>query len=675
MKKVFLLVLFSFLAVMQTGHSESVINGAKYRLFGGYSFIGQSTDVDSIPGLASVFPDFSDNNSGKGFFCGLSYELPLPYHLYIGLKISSCFFSTEMKTIETGNVLFDNASTSGTIEKRMKSDFTALKFNSYLKYYVVDGLAINFGGYFAPLLSQKYSYSESIKSPIGATFSDNLISHEEKNISFPGKKGVTSGIDFGISYDIPLNKSKTFFVTPGLDYFSGLNDVFDFANWTISSVDVSLSFTYSPNAKKEKEIVYDIKCHNDTIVVERPDILYAEFHEGITDTSNITKETADSIFKTCVVNRTDTLYKKTSQRICFSLSTDSIRLSPHFVTNVFKSLNRIYYSTDPDSLLDIYLLSNDSSRSAADIMMVHRQILPILAEQMQTSPRSVIKLQSSSADSNLSGKRLATIKQILVNNGVSANRILLEKAGSNIAVSATNAEDEEENNFVEITSDNQKILASKEYNFKEFDPMPQLLSILTSCSKIYSPKDISILISQSGKIISQKNLDSLPENYVIDNGLFFNNFTSSVDFSKPLEITLSAKFNNGEIVTETKNVNLVSAIPDSIYRLSLMYFDFAEANIPDDRRREINEFLAKVPENADVKIFGYSDNTGSLEFNKSLSLRRANNVKEIILAIRPDLHIVCTEGYGYEKFPPGITSYSLAPERILSRTVILEIVK
>ncbi|MFT6205349.1 MAG: K(+)-stimulated pyrophosphate-energized sodium pump, partial [Spirosomataceae bacterium] len=87
------------------------------------------------------------------------------------------------------------------------------------------------------------------------------------------------------------------------------------------------------------------------------------------------------------------------------------------------------------------------------------------------------------------------------------------------------------------------------------------------------------------------------------------------------------------------------------------WFNFVDLNFESEKARideetiseveNIYEILKAYPE-VDIRIGGYSDNTGSSEFNQKLSADRAEAVKVVLVTKGIAGPRITTEGYGEE---------------------------
>ncbi|TRX57773.1 OmpA family protein [Fulvivirga sp. M361] len=82
-----------------------------------------------------------------------------------------------------------------------------------------------------------------------------------------------------------------------------------------------------------------------------------------------------------------------------------------------------------------------------------------------------------------------------------------------------------------------------------------------------------------------------------------------------------------------------------------IYFDFGKATFKDESYNELNKLEAMMAQNSgiQIEISGHTDNIGTTAYNKSLSQRRANAVKNYLLGKGIDARRVISAGYGEER--------------------------
>ena len=121
----------------------------------------------------------------------------------------------------------------------------------------------------------------------------------------------------------------------------------------------------------------------------------------------------------------------------------------------------------------------------------------------------------------------------------------------------------------------------------------------------------------------------------------------------------------------TERKRSISQKDKVITKYSLVLFDFDSANISEQNRLIIDKYvIPNIKYGATVDIYGFSDRIGQAEYNKRLSIARANAVKDYILTKNKNV-LIKADGLGIESeifdnnFPIG---------RQLSRTVQIFIV-
>lgn len=127
-----------------------------------------------------------------------------------------------------------------------------------------------------------------------------------------------------------------------------------------------------------------------------------------------------------------------------------------------------------------------------------------------------------------------------------------------------------------------------------------------------------------------------------------------------LVITLAngTELNVGEFSTENK---LYKALSDADFEVSedktqgwitldRVYFDTGKDNLTEESRQQLDNIieLMKVYPNAEIKLGGYTDNTGSEEINIKISDSRAKSVMNDMIENGIETNRLSAEGYGPE---------------------------
>lgn len=127
-----------------------------------------------------------------------------------------------------------------------------------------------------------------------------------------------------------------------------------------------------------------------------------------------------------------------------------------------------------------------------------------------------------------------------------------------------------------------------------------------------------------------------------------------------LVITLAngTELNVGEFSTENK---LYKALSDADFEVSedktqgwitldRVYFDTGKDNLTEESRQQLDNIieLMKVYPNAEIKLGGYTDNTGSQEVNIRVSDSRAKSVMNDMIENGIETNRLSAEGYGPE---------------------------
>jgi outer membrane protein OmpA-like peptidoglycan-associated protein len=98
-------------------------------------------------------------------------------------------------------------------------------------------------------------------------------------------------------------------------------------------------------------------------------------------------------------------------------------------------------------------------------------------------------------------------------------------------------------------------------------------------------------------------------------------------------------------VVETRRTpnGMVISLPNSIFR-----FDFDKADLNQHNRELLSRIagILLLSKGYGLSVFGYTDDVGTAEYNRQLSLRRANAVRDYLVQAGIDPAIINVKGYG-----------------------------
>lgn len=324
-------------------------------------------------------------------------------------------------------------------------------------------------------------------------------------------------------------------------------------------------------------------------------------------------------------------------------------------------------------------------------MEVYYNILNILGDRMVKYPATKITLVGSAHENSLEGMTMAhNVKDYLVTVfGIEESRI-------SVAGSMKPA-----------------IPSEVKYGVKELDLLEQGNRRVT----IESASPELLMEFQSGKDVPLKPIEIYTESKIPDGDVVFNigtkqnlkSWSLQVDDKKGIvqnfgpfyteqthisrkaimgkqaegnyTVTMTGLGQSGKIITQKSELHLIPYIAPEVQeslRFSVI-FEFNESKSIALYEKYLTEVVTpKIPLKATVLITGYTDVVGDANYNKALSLARANDVKSIIEkslanAGRTDVKLEITGNGEDETLSPFENNYP--EERFYNRTVVIDIIK
>jgi outer membrane protein OmpA-like peptidoglycan-associated protein/tetratricopeptide (TPR) repeat protein len=116
-----------------------------------------------------------------------------------------------------------------------------------------------------------------------------------------------------------------------------------------------------------------------------------------------------------------------------------------------------------------------------------------------------------------------------------------------------------------------------------------------------------------------------------------------------IDVTLPGASTKAQSVDRTVRMRKLKIGTRSV--LSNIYFKFDKATFKDESYNELNKLEGMMSQNSgmQIEISGHTDNIGSKDYNKNLSQRRANAVKDYLVKKGVDARRITAIGYGEER--------------------------
>ena len=341
--------------------------------------------------------------------------------------------------------------------------------------------------------------------------------------------------------------------------------------------------------------------------------------------------------------------------------------------------------------LEVTVPKNLSGRSERQ-MVVYYNVLNILGDRMLKNPSATVTLVGSSEKGSSDGREMAeSVKKYLVDIfGIDASRIttkgqlrpdvpsrqpggtleldLLRQGDRRVSIESSSPA-----LLMEFQSGPETALKPVEINSIQEAPVDSYVTFEADSAK-QAYKSWRLEIRDEQGVV--QHFGPYTDNKVSMPGKAILGTRTSGDY----KVKMVADTKSGKIEEKESTMHIVLWTPpanEEGMRFSIIY-EFDEAKALPVYEKYLTEVVTpKIPQGGKVMIHGHTDVIGDPEYNKELSMARANDVKGIMEASlakagRTDVKI---EVFGFgedEKLAPFDNKYP--EERFYNRTVIIDIV-
>ncbi len=634
---------------------------SRYGIYGNLGLVSHSADFRAFPGVPNCCPKFQ-SGSGTGMSFGVLYDLPIASAWWLSLRVGYQDYSAKLTTREPE--LFSGG-IQGEFEHRVTTTLSSLGLETMMHFAPVRNLRIGAGLRVASVLSKEYSQVEVIVAPADqGVFSNGKSTRNDTSGTIPNANALAMNLLAGVSYELPLNATSTFFLVPEIQYSLGMLPIISDYDWQANALHLGIAFKYAPkpSAPAPPSIPETPKVETPVIVEKKqaPPVVEKKKPLLTAAISAVSIDTKDS-----------------------EKPLDKIKVEEFASTALHPLLQYVFFEENSSKIPSKYTQiapekSNDFSLRdflGANSMDVYYSVLNVVGYRMKTSPRSTVTLTGCNSNEGselnntaLSRSRAESIKKYLTDVwGITGKRIKIEQRNlpanpSNTAINEGN----EENRRVEISSNDGEIITPIIIDDTIRRVSTPVIRFLPRATAEAGLAEWTLTATQAqglstkfnGTSVLQPTLDWNISKNIPDARLTGRiNYTLNVRDTEGQTATSSGEIQVEQVTLQKKrDEKLADKLID---RYSLILFDFDKADL-DRRNQSIISFIKKrISPDASVFITGYTDLTGDEEHNQRLAQQRATATAQAI-----GMKANVSDAKGEQQFP------NTTPEgRFYNRTV------
>ena len=643
-------------------------------LFVNFNINAHRADFQQLsPEYPTCCPLFEEGD-GAGFDAGLLYTWPWANSIGLQARLGLHSFSGVLVREESTQVASpDGELFDGIFEHSIDATLISVGFEPLLEYQLFNGFSLYGGPYLAYRAVANFEQKEEISRPDFGVFEDTQTRVRNRFADdVPDLERLALGLSFGLSYDLPLNSTRTALLSPEVFYTLGLNNISSSVDWQVDALRLGVAVKWVRTSDQPVDLRQEDEAPSpETPIAEDP---AGDPKVSIT-TEPLSIPTASLQVKALV--------ERAEERLEHDVA--SLRVEEFLTDRMVPLLNYIFFDEGQAALPARYNTrpaSSDDGYNASSTLEIYYDLLNIIGRRLSENPSANINIigcnadyGAESGDVDLSTRRAQTIADFLANNwNISRDRI--KTSGRNLPAVPSNAESADgraENRRVEISSNNAAILAPLLVS----DTLRRLenptIRLYPQANTRRGVRTWKVSIKQDGRELFNREGAGAPPPHV--------DWTPAESGAKAinsgsLQVAFAYVDKDGKDVRSAEPslpVELVTiqrkreqGIGDArVDRFSLILFDYNSAELGERNREIISLIKDRITKQSMIIIEGYTDRSGEAQFNLELSGRRAESTKQAL-----GLEDSAAVGYGEDvllfdnSFPEG---------RFYCRTVEVEV--
>jgi outer membrane protein OmpA-like peptidoglycan-associated protein len=617
------LIIAATLFTMQAGAQEA--ERSRLGVVGNFGSGIHTAAFQQLGDIDNCCPEFT-SASGSGLFLGLQYINPLSADLSLHVRAHYGMFGAAFDQTESQEVLLSGGTLGAAlIRHTLDADFTQISVEPLLAYTVAPGLKA-LGGITAGFVANStFTQVETLEEPSSATFTSGSRQRNRYEGDIPDASPFAVGLTVGATYDLPLNASRTMFLSPEVLFTFSPLSVASGISWNAHQLRAGLAFSFIPPEVEDELTDGELLAFARTIEPPKRGDVGVPFAAEI-DAAALRDDGTTAALESVRIEE-------------FA----SYRVRPILPYVFFGSGQYdipVRYPSLGSAQAENFSMGNFYNLNA---IQTYLHVLNIVGKRLQDDPAASITLMGCADPSDganaeaIARARATTVRDYLEQTwGISSGRMQLEsRLLPEQASKSDDADGRDENRRVEISSTSPAILApvTSADTMRVFTPSG--IRFNPSIDPKVPIASWTIFVTQNDRIIKTlSGNDPIPGNAdwrMDEQARYIPRDARSVDYllvvrdsmdqvipsaTKPItisQITLADKVRNG-------------GTDKSIDRYSMILFGFDRADLSPANQELVKTIKDRITSSSTARVIGYTDRSGAEEYNQRLSERRSQAV-------------------------------------------------
>ncbi len=596
--------------------------------FGLFLGVGQnihSADFIGVdfPQVPSCCPRF-ESGTGLGYNFGLLYDLPLSDNLTLTFRGIYQNLSGTLSTLEPTVVSDVNGTaTDGSFEHSVEGTLSSVGLQPMIGYRFFNRLLVSIGLNASYLMTKEFAQQEVLKEPDFGTFygtNSRIRNQYSGTLSNPSTL-LLSGV-IGAGWHFPLNKEESLYLVPELNYYYGFSNIATDLNWNVSQLTAGLSFKWAPRKVKPPKKAPPPPPPPPLPLPPPPPempILDAKIFAVAVDENGNESPMA------------------------------KLKVEEFLTSRMHPLLNYVFFDENSSQLPERYVKLNKQEVNEFSIRKlynkstidIYHNVLNIVGKRIKMYPQAELTLVGCNTDVGpeknnlqLSKNRAETVKDYLVNVwGIPESRIKIESRNlPEVPSNTTHADGLAENRRVEIRTNVDKIFEPIIIQDTLIESNPPVFRFKPTIFAQMGIKEWKIITSQSrGDVKTFRGTGQPPKTIEWD---LSKEYEEVPKLNEPLNYRLvvldrdnkmwSSPVQSLPVEQYTVERKILEQIEDKeIDKFSLILYDYNQWKLTPAHLKIIDFAKRRIYPNSEVIIRGYTDRTGSKQYNLDLSGKRA----------------------------------------------------